>query len=107
MGKWDQSIYYVPGHHDISWNFPDKNKDAVLLWRKSKPPANPTRYNLSSFAITLNELTPELQVELVAVSYHSCIYCPFSLIFYSKYFGDKYRKNSHLQIQGVDQTRGI
>jgi len=34
-------------------------KKHVLLWRCSPPPADPTRYCLTSFAISLNEITPE------------------------------------------------
>jgi oxysterol-binding protein 1 len=36
--------------------------DAQVLWRRSKPPKYPTRYNFTRFAITLNELTPGLKV---------------------------------------------
>uniref|UniRef100_A0A0A9FM80 Uncharacterized protein n=1 Tax=Arundo donax TaxID=35708 RepID=A0A0A9FM80_ARUDO len=42
----------------------DQLQGASLLWEKNKPAPNPTRYNLSSFAITLNELTPGLQEKL-------------------------------------------
>ena len=41
------------------------SSNATLLWKSNKPPANLTRYNLSSFAITLNELTPGLQVVMI------------------------------------------
>ncbi|CAK9173191.1 unnamed protein product [Ilex paraguariensis] len=61
FGKWDDSMYYVNGDKV------DKVKDlsdASLLWERSKPPPNLTRYNLTSFAITLNELTPGLQEKL-------------------------------------------
>ncbi|GMJ15068.1 OSBP(oxysterol binding protein)-related protein 2A [Hibiscus trionum] len=63
LGKWDDSMYYINGYES------DKPKDfspsnASLLWKKNEPPPNPTRYNLTSFAITLNELTPELQEKL-------------------------------------------
>lgn len=59
IGKWDESIHYVNGEfkgkgHDSS--------EAHLLWRRSKPPKFPTRYNLTRFAITLNELIPGLKV---------------------------------------------
>ncbi|XP_047089184.1 oxysterol-binding protein-related protein 1B-like [Lolium rigidum] len=54
-GKWDESMYCAVTN--------DKS-EATLLWEKNKPPANPTRYNLSSFAITLNELTPKLKEKL-------------------------------------------
>ncbi|XP_072970248.1 oxysterol-binding protein-related protein 2A-like isoform X3 [Typha angustifolia] len=64
IGKWNDSMYYT-SVDDIS---KPKNHNpmqgASLLWKRNNPPANPTRYNLSSFAITLNELTSELQVKL-------------------------------------------
>lgn len=63
VGKWDDSMYYIKD--DISKNKGSiSTQDATLLWERSKPPENPTRYNLSSFAITLNELTSELKDKL-------------------------------------------
>ncbi|XP_024171246.1 oxysterol-binding protein-related protein 2A isoform X2 [Rosa chinensis] len=59
FGKWDDSMYYVNG--DVGGK--PNPSDASLLWKGSKPP-NITRYNLTSFAITLNELTPGLQEKL-------------------------------------------
>jgi len=61
FGKWDDSMYYVNGEANV------KPKDCTLpgtnfLWKRTKPPSNLTRYNLTSFAITLNELTPGLKV---------------------------------------------
>ncbi|KAI3792331.1 hypothetical protein L2E82_06207 [Cichorium intybus] len=61
FGKWDDSIYYVNGEgtskiKDIG--------DENLLWKRTMPPVNLTRYNLTSFAITLNELTPGLKEKL-------------------------------------------
>ncbi|CAN6480115.1 unnamed protein product [Victoria cruziana] len=62
FGKWDESMHYVKG------DFSGKNKEllpeARLLWKRSKPAEHPTRYNLSRFAITLNELTPGLKEKL-------------------------------------------
>lgn len=37
---------------------------SLELWRKAPPPPDPTRYNLTSFAIQLNELTPGLKDKL-------------------------------------------
>lgn len=59
FGKWNESLHYVigdkgKGHESIA--------EAQLLWKRSKPPKFPTRYNLTRFAITLNELTPGLKV---------------------------------------------
>ncbi|XP_057978062.1 oxysterol-binding protein-related protein 2A-like isoform X4 [Malania oleifera] len=62
FGKWDESMYYNSG--DGTGKSRDSSLDATLLWKRSKPSLNPTRYNLTSFAITLNELTPGLQEKL-------------------------------------------
>ncbi|PPS14704.1 hypothetical protein GOBAR_AA05873 [Gossypium barbadense] len=42
----------------------DSLSETHLLWKRSKPPKYPTRYNLTRFAITLNELTPGLKEKL-------------------------------------------
>ncbi|XP_074358862.1 oxysterol-binding protein-related protein 2A isoform X3 [Apium graveolens] len=57
-GKWDESMYYTKG--DGSAKAKDIS-DASMLWKRNETPPNLTRYNLTSFAITLNELTPGLQ----------------------------------------------
>nr|GEU96883.1 hypothetical protein [Tanacetum cinerariifolium] len=62
IGKWDESMHFVSG--DCSGKGKDPFTDAHLLWRRSKPPKVPTRYNLTRFAITLNELTPGLKEKL-------------------------------------------
>nr|XP_043614740.1 oxysterol-binding protein-related protein 1C [Erigeron canadensis] len=63
IGKWDESMHFVNG--DCSGKGKgDPFLDAHLLWRRSKPPKVPTRYNLTRFAITLNELTPGLKEKL-------------------------------------------
>lgn len=64
FGKWDDSMYFV--NNDGSGKPKDctSSSDASLLWKRSKPPPNLTRYNLTSFAIQLNELTPGLQEKL-------------------------------------------
>ncbi|XP_019434400.1 PREDICTED: oxysterol-binding protein-related protein 2A-like isoform X2 [Lupinus angustifolius] len=63
FGKWDDSLYYVNG--DVNVKPKDFTlSDAPLLWKRTKPPTNLTRYNLTSFAITLNELTPGLKEKL-------------------------------------------
>ncbi|XP_035842983.1 oxysterol-binding protein-related protein 2A isoform X4 [Helianthus annuus] len=62
FGKWDDSMYYING---VVANVKPKDMSgANLLWKRSMPPVNLTRYNLTSFAITLNELTPGLQEKL-------------------------------------------
>lgn len=62
LGKWDESMHYVLGDLAIKPKGYDPMTDAVLLWERNKPSKFSTRYNLTSFAITLNELTPGLQV---------------------------------------------
>ncbi|EFH44023.1 oxysterol-binding family protein [Arabidopsis lyrata subsp. lyrata] len=61
FGKWDDSLYYVAGDGISKSKVSDPASNASLLWKRTKPPPNVTRYNLTSFAITLNELTPGLQ----------------------------------------------
>lgn len=60
FGKWDDSIYYTSG--DGTSKQKDLSK-APLLWKRSEP-CNLTRYKMTPFAITLNELTPGLQEKL-------------------------------------------
>ncbi|XP_024985744.1 oxysterol-binding protein-related protein 2A isoform X1 [Cynara cardunculus var. scolymus] len=61
FGKWDDSMYYIIGEGTSkAKDMSDEN----LLWRRTMPPVNLTRYNLTSFAITLNELTPGLKEKL-------------------------------------------
>lgn len=61
FGKWDESMHYVDG--DSSGKGKRFNKsEAHLLWKRCKPSKFPTRYNLTRFAITLNEITPGLRV---------------------------------------------
>ncbi|KAF3324696.1 oxysterol-binding protein-related protein 2A [Carex littledalei] len=61
-GEWNSSLYCKILKPMISEKM--RGKGDSLLWKKNEPPADPTRYNVSSFAITLNELTPELQEKL-------------------------------------------
>ncbi|KAI0499789.1 hypothetical protein KFK09_017997 [Dendrobium nobile] len=64
LGKWDDHMHYVNGYDASKIKVSVIPRDASLLWKKNDPPANPTRYNLTSFAITLNELTPGLMERL-------------------------------------------
>lgn len=64
FGKWDESMHYVIGDFLAKGKGSDAVSEARLLWRRSKPPRFPTRYNLTRFAITLNELTPGLKEKL-------------------------------------------
>ncbi|XP_076951938.1 oxysterol-binding protein-related protein 2A-like [Bidens hawaiensis] len=58
FGKWDDSMYYIDGVKQKDAG------DANLLWKRTMTPVNLTRYNLTSFAITLNELTTGLKEKL-------------------------------------------
>ncbi|XWS61961.1 hypothetical protein CRYUN_Cryun07bG0169700 [Craigia yunnanensis] len=64
IGKWDDSMYYISGDGSGKPKDCSPSSNASLLWKRNKPPTNLTRYNLTSFAITLNELTPGLQEKL-------------------------------------------
>ncbi|XP_030545173.1 oxysterol-binding protein-related protein 1C-like isoform X2 [Rhodamnia argentea] len=64
FGKWDESMHYVIGDCSGMKKGSDSLSEACLLWKRSKPPKYPTRYNLTRFAITLNELTPRLKEKL-------------------------------------------
>ncbi|KAL5729377.1 Oxysterol-binding protein-related protein 2A [Ranunculus cassubicifolius] len=64
FGKWDDSMYYVIGDGGVRQRYSSSTPNAELLWKRNKPPVNLTWYNLTSFAITLNELTPGLQEKL-------------------------------------------
>ncbi|XVE65049.1 hypothetical protein DITRI_Ditri07aG0151000 [Diplodiscus trichospermus] len=64
IGKWDDSMYYINGDGSGKPKDCSPSSNATLLWKRNKPPPNLTRYNLTSFAITLNELTPGLQEKL-------------------------------------------
>ncbi|KAG6707338.1 hypothetical protein I3842_06G025800 [Carya illinoinensis] len=64
FGKWDESMYYVIGDSSGKGKGCESLSDARLLWKRSKPPEFLTRYNLTRFAITLNELTPGLKEKL-------------------------------------------
>ncbi|CAN1731664.1 Oxysterol-binding protein-related protein 1C [Linum perenne] len=60
FGKWDESMHYVLGGKAKGF----ESSEAHTLWRRSNPPKSPTKYNLTRFAITLNELTPGLKEKL-------------------------------------------
>ncbi|KAG0456426.1 hypothetical protein HPP92_024214, partial [Vanilla planifolia] len=63
LGKWDEAIYYVLGDPSTKPKGYDPMSEAVLLWEHDKS-ISQTRYNLRSFAISLNELTPGLLEKL-------------------------------------------
>ncbi|XP_065881883.1 oxysterol-binding protein-related protein 1C-like isoform X1 [Euphorbia lathyris] len=64
FGKWDDSIHYTDGDSTGKGKGYEPMQDSHLLWKRNKPPQFPTRYNLTRFAITLNELTPGLKEKL-------------------------------------------
>eukprot|EP00258_Populus_trichocarpa_P035169 XP_024451188.1 oxysterol-binding protein-related protein 1C isoform X1 [Populus trichocarpa] len=64
FGKWDESVYYMNGDFSGKGKGFESTKEAHMLWKRSKPPRFPTRYNLTRFAITLNELTSGLEEKL-------------------------------------------
>ncbi|OIW21480.1 hypothetical protein TanjilG_04947 [Lupinus angustifolius] len=64
FGKWDESMHYVNGDYSGKGKGHESLSEAHLLWKRSKPPKDPTRYNFTRFAITLNELTPGLKENL-------------------------------------------
>ncbi|XP_068664787.1 oxysterol-binding protein-related protein 1D-like [Aristolochia californica] len=63
VGKWDEAMYYVLGDPTTKPKGYDPMSEAVLLWERDKSMIQ-TRYNLTPFAISLNELTPGLQEKL-------------------------------------------
>ncbi|KAL5145434.1 Oxysterol-binding protein-related protein 1C [Glycine soja] len=64
FGKWDESMHYVNGDYTGKGKGHESLSDARLLWKRSRAPKFPTRYNFTRFAITLNELTPGLKEKL-------------------------------------------
>ncbi|KAL5698745.1 hypothetical protein ACHQM5_029740 [Ranunculus cassubicifolius] len=64
FGKWDDRMYYVIGDGGVRQRYSSSTPNTELLWKRNKPSVNLTRYNLTSFAISLNELTPGLQEKL-------------------------------------------
>ncbi|KAF3783527.1 Oxysterol-binding protein-related protein 2A [Nymphaea thermarum] len=64
FGKWDDSIFYVSGDINAKPKGYNPVSEAFLLWRRVRAPAGLTKYNLTSFAVTVNELTPGLKEKL-------------------------------------------
>ncbi|KAL9401203.1 hypothetical protein Peur_005052 [Populus x canadensis] len=59
VGKWDEAMYYVLGDPTAKPKGYDPMMEAVLLWERDQSVPK-TRYNLTPFAVSLNELTPGL-----------------------------------------------
>lgn len=82
-------MYYTEGESNGNLKRNSPLSDASMLWKSEKPPPNLTRYNLTSFAITLNELTLDLKVHMMYLLtlFHTCLFilvrisnaitCPF------------------------------
>ncbi|CBI21644.3 unnamed protein product, partial [Vitis vinifera] len=64
FGKWDESMHYMNGDCSGKGKGSDPSSEAQLLWKRSKPSKFQTKYNFSSFSMTLNELTPGLEEKL-------------------------------------------
>lgn len=64
FGKWNESMHYVNGDCSSRGKSQESFSEAKLLWKRSKPPKFPTRYNLTRFALRLNELLPGLKETL-------------------------------------------
>ncbi|GLT36672.1 hypothetical protein SLA2020_110350 [Shorea laevis] len=63
VGKWDEAMYYVLGDPITKPKGYDPMTEAVLLWERDKS-VTKTRYNLTPFAISVNELTSGLLEKL-------------------------------------------
>ncbi|XP_009619089.1 oxysterol-binding protein-related protein 1D isoform X2 [Nicotiana tomentosiformis] len=63
LGKWDEALYYVLGDPTTKPKGYDPMTEAILLWERDKSTPK-TRYNVTPFAISLNELTPGLREKL-------------------------------------------
>ncbi|KAL1347045.1 hypothetical protein HN51_020568 [Arachis hypogaea] len=67
FGKWDESLVYVIGGNSNNKKKGGKGSNSskpILIWKTNPPPEHQTKYNLTQFAITLNEITPRLQEKL-------------------------------------------
>ena len=72
FGKWDEGMQYVMGDCSSKSKLSaEMSASAPLLWKRAKPSHYHTRYNLTRFAITMNELTPGLKVTFVLCT---CVY---------------------------------
>lgn len=63
IGKWDEAMYYVLGDPTTKPKGYDPMTEAALLWERDNHLPK-TRYNLSPFAISLNEILPGLLEKL-------------------------------------------
>ncbi|KAK4712882.1 hypothetical protein R3W88_018789 [Solanum pinnatisectum] len=63
-GKWDESLHYSMGDNLSDDVGQDSDSKSHLIWKRTKPSDFQTKYNLTHFAITLNELSPDLKKKL-------------------------------------------
>lgn len=61
-GKWDESLHYEIFENSRKEEGSNVSSKTHPLWKRSEPPEYQTKYNLTKFAITLNEITPGLRV---------------------------------------------
>lgn len=65
-------------------------ENSTLLWARNKPPPDPTRYNLTSFAIMLNEITSDLKVdmacELLTFTFSDLLVSSFTFVLNCEYW---------------------
>ncbi|KAF8404160.1 hypothetical protein HHK36_009040 [Tetracentron sinense] len=64
FGKWDESVHYVNGDYSGKGKGLESLSEACMLWKRSKTSKFPTRYNLTRFAMTLNEISSGLKEKL-------------------------------------------
>jgi hypothetical protein len=70
-------MYYVMGDIAEKPKHYDPMSEALMLWRRAELPEKQTRYGLTAFATTLNEITPGLRVSIwvfVALSQFSSFF---------------------------------
>lgn len=100
-GKWDEGLHYVIGDNS------GKRKGSIMssrrIWKRSEPSEHQTRYNLTQFAITLNEITPGLRVTIRILLFFFLLkkllyLSSYNLLDLTSEFTN--RRSCHLQIRG-------
>ena len=70
FGKWDESLHYVIGGNSGKGKGSNSSSKPNLLWKRNPPPKHQTRYSLTQFAITLNEITLGLKVTVLTLFFN-------------------------------------
>ncbi|KAG5046037.1 hypothetical protein JHK86_015443 [Glycine max] len=71
FGKWDESLHFIiGGNSGKGKRSSNVSSKPHLLWKRNPTPEYQTRYNLTQFAITLNEITPGLKVSIDSTVFH-------------------------------------